>query len=57
MYAVIIIFPPFIQVLQPHLGLRKDQLLLDRFPDFHGHTLNLASWVDDFPLMFWADES
>ncbi|KAK4321034.1 hypothetical protein Pmani_008142 [Petrolisthes manimaculis] len=45
-----------IQVLQPHMGLRWDQFI-DKFINFNEHTLHLASWVDDFPMMFWADTS
>ncbi|KAK4312067.1 hypothetical protein Pmani_016496, partial [Petrolisthes manimaculis] len=32
--------------------LTLDHLEKNRFPDFHGYVMDLASWVDDFPVMF-----
>ncbi|KAG7172770.1 Glutamate receptor ionotropic, delta-2-like 17 [Homarus americanus] len=36
--------------------LTRHQLFLERFPDFHGQLFHLASWIDDFPYLFYDNE-
>ncbi|XP_042223203.1 uncharacterized protein LOC121867344 [Homarus americanus] len=44
-----------VQTLNPLEAMTRQHLVQDRFPSFHGHVLHLASWTDNFPVMFFDD--